>query len=213
MKETSMNKIHENINNYYTTKIQTYGATPKGVDWNGEEGQFIRFEQLTKIINQDSFSINDIGCGYGKYSEYLKQYYKNFNYLGYDLSSDMIQHASQLFGKLKNNTFSIISTPNDMEISDYSVASGIFSVKMDHGEAEWLSYILHTIEIMNQKSLKGFAFNCLTKYSDKEYMRDDLYYADPLFLFDYCKRNFSKEVALLHDYDLYEFTILVRKDL
>jgi len=42
-------------------------------------------------------------------------------------------------------------------------------------------------------------------------MREDLYYADPCFIFDYCKRNFSRNVALLHDYELYEFTIIVRK--
>ncbi|MBM3138043.1 MAG: class I SAM-dependent methyltransferase, partial [Chloroflexi bacterium] len=30
-------------------------------------------------------------------------------------------------------------------------------------------------------------------------------------LFDYCKVNFSKNVALLHDYKLYDFTIIVRK--
>jgi len=43
-------------------------------------------------------------------------------------------------------------------------------------------------------------------------MRPDLYYADPLFLFDFCKQNFSKNVALLHDYRLYDFTLIVRKD-
>ncbi|MCD6258801.1 MAG: hypothetical protein J7J31_04260, partial [Helicobacteraceae bacterium] len=64
--------VLENITNYYSNKIQTYGATPKGVDWNGEAGQFIRFEQLSKIINGNDFSINDIGCGYGKYIEYLE---------------------------------------------------------------------------------------------------------------------------------------------
>jgi hypothetical protein len=42
-------------------------------------------------------------------------------------------------------------------------------------------------------------------------MRDDLYYADPLFFFDYCKTRFSRFVTLIHDYPLYEFTILVRK--
>jgi hypothetical protein len=42
-------------------------------------------------------------------------------------------------------------------------------------------------------------------------MRADLYYADPAQVFDYCKRRFSPNVALLHDYGLYEFTILVRK--
>ena len=101
----------------------------------------------------------------------------------------------------------------NIEKADYSVASGIFSVKMEHNESEWLSYILATLEQMNEKSIRGFSFNMLTKYSDKEYMKDNLYYADPLFIFDYCKRNFSKQVALLHDYGLYEFTILVKKDI
>ncbi len=61
-------------------------------------------------------------------------------------------------------------------------------------------------------SLQGFAFNALTSYSDPEYMRDDLFYADPSWLFDHCKRTYSSQVALLHDYGLYEFTILVRKN-
>jgi hypothetical protein len=50
----------------------------------------------------------------------------------------------------------------------------------------------------------------LSLYSDPERRRPDLFYADPLFLFDYCKTRFSKAVALLHDYPLYEFTVLVR---
>ncbi|MDX9742210.1 MAG: class I SAM-dependent methyltransferase [Arcobacteraceae bacterium] len=205
-----MKTIYQNINNYYTNKVITHGTTPKGVDWNGEESQFIRFAQLSKIISQDNFSINDIGCGYGKYTEYLAQNYNNCIYNGYDLSSEMIENAKQLY---PNFNFLTIKKLQEIGQSDYSIASGIFSVKMEHNEAEWLSYILSTIEQMNEKSMKGFSFNMLTKYSDKEYMRDDLYYADPLFIFDYCKRNFSKEVALLHDYGLYEFTILVRKDI
>jgi hypothetical protein len=99
----------------------------------------------------------------------------------------------------------------ELQMADYSVTSGIFNLKPECSEAEWLSHILKTIEVMNRNSLKGFAFNMLTKYSDKEYMRKDLYYADPCFFFDYCKRNFSRNVALLHDYEEYDFTILVRK--
>ena len=205
-----MSSIHKNIEKYYTKRILAHGATPKGVDWNGEESQFIRFAQLSKIITQDDFTINDIGCGYGKYTEYLAQNYNNYIYNGYDLSSKMIENAKKLY---PNTNFLIIAKTENIEKSDYSIASGIFSVKMEHNESEWLSYILSTLEQMNEKSIRGFSFNMLTKYSDKEYMRDDLYYADPLFIFDYCKRNFSKEVALLHDYGLYEFTILVRKEI
>lgn len=203
-----MHNIHKNIDNYYTSKIKTHGATPKGVDWNGEKSQFIRFEQLSKVINQDRFSINDVGCGYGKYSEYLSQSYSDFIYSGYDLSNEMVKNAKKLYPNLN---FETIIQLKEIRKADYCIASGIFSVKMQHNKDEWLSYIISTLEEMSEKSIKGFSFNMLTKYSDKEYMRDDLYYADPLFIFDYCKRNFSNQVALLHDYGLYEFTILVRK--
>ena len=40
----------------------------------------------------------------------------------------------------------------------------------------------------------------------------DLYYADPRAFFDRCKRTSRGDVALLHDYGLYEFTILVRTE-
>ena len=30
-------------------------------------------------------------------------------------------------------------------------------------------------------------------------------------MFDLCKRRFSTRVALLHDYPLFEFTVIVRK--
>ena len=35
--------------------------------------------------------------------------------------------------------------------------------------------------------------------------------ADPLEAFDRCKRTYSRFVTLLHDYPLYEFTIIVRR--
>jgi hypothetical protein len=56
----------------------------------------------------------------------------------------------------------------------------------------------------------GMAFNMLTAYADRERMRTDLYYADPHKYFDLCRERYSRNVALLHDYDLYEFTIGVR---
>jgi len=59
-------------------------------------------------------------------------------------------------------------------------------------------------------SRAGFAFNCVSHYVD--YRVPTLYYADPLRFFDHCKRRYSRFVSLLHDYPLYEFTILVRKE-
>jgi hypothetical protein len=68
-----------------------------------------------------------------------------------------------------------------------------------------------TLDVLDRASIRGFAFNSLTAYSDADRMRPHLYYPDPCELFDLCKRRYSRNVALLHDYGLYEFTILVRK--
>jgi hypothetical protein len=95
--------------------------------------------------------------------------------------------------------------------TDFAVASGIFNVKLDQAEDAWRAYIGATLDAMHRATTSGFAFNCLTSYSDADKMRPNLHYADPCELFDFCKRRFSRNVALLHDYGLYEFTILVRK--
>jgi len=208
-----MNKLLLDIEHYYTKKIDLYGATPKGVDWNSEESQNIRFNVLSQVILDDhDFSINDLGCGYGKYFEHLKLLgYKKFAYFGYDLSKKMINSAKECYKDKDSLELKKIESASEMSVSDYSIASGIFNVKMQYEESKWLTYILSTLDYMHNASKKGFAFNVLTKYSDNEYMKDNLYYADPGFLFDYCKRNYSNNVALLHDYELYEFTIIVRK--
>ena len=64
---------------------------------------------------------------------------------------------------------------------------------------------------LDRSGRRGFAFNCLTAYANLALIRNDLFYADPAAYFDLCKRRYSREVALLHEYGLYEFTITVRK--
>lgn len=198
------------IADYYDEKLKKYGGTPKGVDWNNAESQLLRFEQLSKIIMPaESFSINDIGCGYGAYYDYLKTQYSNFFYTGIDISGDMIKCATSRHAQDKSAQFMLSYQPQ--RIADYSIASGIFNIRLENSPKQWLAYIENTLNILNNTSHLGFAFNCLTSYSDKDKMQDYLYYADPLVLFDFCKKHYSRNVALLHDYDLYEFTILVRR--
>lgn len=195
---------------YYTSKLAEHGATPRGVDWNGEEGQTLRFEQLCKIIDTSNhFSINDLGCGYGALYGFLLNKYKELSYSGVDVSESMIQAAEHRYKDQSQARFFISSEP--AQVADYSVASGIFNVRMGRSDEEWRSYLEAILDILDRTSRVGFAFNCLTSYSDADKMRDYLYYADPYVLFDLCKRRYSRNVALLHDYDLYEFTILVRK--
>lgn len=195
---------------YYSDKLAQHGESPRGVDWNGEESQTLRFEQLCKVIGTSSqFSINDLGCGYGALYDFLAQEYETISYAGVDVSTSMIQAAVQRYQGVTQARFVLASEPD--QVADYGVASGIFNVRLGRTDDEWRSYLEATLDVLDRTSRVGFAFNCLTSYSDVDKMRDYLYYADPCVLFDLCKRRYSRNVALLHDYGLYEFTILVRK--
>lgn len=202
--------IRSRVQQYYDAKLQAHGPTARGVDWNSPESQQLRFEQLVKVIpSGTAFSINDYGCGYGALVDYLAKVAPSFEYHGFDISEDMVARAKELHATMNQANF--VNNQSDLPEADYTVASGIFNVKLDTTAPEWENYILETLASIDRLSRRGFAFNVLTKYSQPEFMRPDLYYADPLALFDYCKLNFSRFVSLLHDYPLYEFTILVRK--
>jgi hypothetical protein len=82
-------------------------------------------------------------------------------------------------------------------------------VKFDHQQDSWEDYIKQTLKNMFEYSSKAMSFNLLTKYVDFE--APDLFYADPAYFFDYCKKDLSRYVTLLHDYPLYEWTIIVHK--
>ncbi len=206
----SRSELLAGVDDYYSLKLRTFGATPAGVDWNGDAGQRLRFEQLLRVVDTRApFSITDLGCGYGALFDYLSERYTAFTYLGVDISAAMIAAASARVSSAAPARFEHASRPST--ISDYAVASGIFGVRLGNSDQAWKDYLEATLDVLDRCGRAGFAFNCLTSYSDPDKRRSDLYYCDPCALFDYCKRRFSRQVALLHDYGLYEFTMVVRK--
>jgi len=211
MAKSEDSEIFLQIADYYSARLAQYGASARGVDWNSEESQLLRFEQLIKVIARtDSFSLTDLGCGYGALYDFLRSRYPCFSYTGCDVSAAMIAAAQARNSSAVNTRYVLSSEPP--EVADYGIASGIFNVRLTRSDSEWRSSVEATLDAMNRTSRCGFSFNCLTTYSDVDKMRGDLYYADPCRIFDYCKRRYSRHVALLHDYGLYEFTILVRRE-
>ena len=204
------NRLLADVATYYSDKLAQHGESPRGVDWNGEEGQTLRFEQLCKVVTTSGqFSLNDLGCGYGALHNFLLSKFDSFLYAGVDVSESMVQTAVQRHKSFSNARFVLAGEPD--KVADYGVASGIFNVRLGRSDAEWREYLETILNVLDRTSCLGFSFNCLTSYSDEDKMQDYLYYADPCVLFDFCKRRYSRNVALLHDYDLYEFTILVKK--
>lgn len=210
MSHDASTTILSEVASYYTDKLAQHGETPGGVDWNGTESQTLRFEQLSKVLPASvDFSLNDLGCGYGALLDYLRNKQRSCRYLGVDVSPDMVRAADRRHAATPLSRFLTATEPD--QVADYGVASGIFNVRLGRTDAEWYDHLQRTLDVLDRTSMLGFSFNCLTSYSDEDKKRDYLYYADPCRLFDLCKRRYAKQVALLHDYGLYEFTILVRK--
>jgi SAM-dependent methyltransferase len=199
-----------NVERYFSERLKAHGATHLGVDYNSTESQEARFFQLTKVIDTSvKYSLLDFGCGYGGMYDYLVRLGHSLHYVGYDIAEAMVAKGRELHPDNPDCRFT--SDIRQVPVVDYAVVSGTFNMKLDADFESWTRIILEALQEMNARASRGIAFNMLTMYSDANRMRPDLYYGDPCFFFDHCKRNFSRNVALLHDYNLYDFTILVRK--
>jgi hypothetical protein len=208
---SSVDTTLQNLKQFFSEQIQQYGTNAKGVDWKSQEAQYVRFDQLLKLHTDPKahFSILDYGSGYGALAQYLIERGYDFTYVGYDMNEAAIEEGSKLFAGKANIT--LTTDEAGLQATDYCIGSGLFNMKLDTPADEWEAYMLRTIDRLWELSTKGMSFNSLTKYSDADRMRPELYYADPTWLFDYCKTKLSKQVALLHDYGIYDFTMLVRR--
>lgn len=196
---------------HYRERFERHGATPAGVDWNGIETQRLQFDQLLRLLPASGgWSLNDLGCGYGALVPVLAERFPDVRYHGYDVSSAMIASARRDHAR-DGIAFDVADRP--LHEADFTVASGIFTLRLERSDDACLADMLASLDTMDRASRHGFAFNCLTSYSDADRMKDYLYYPHPGVVFDLCKQRYARNVALLHDYGLYAFTILVRKTL
>jgi SAM-dependent methyltransferase len=205
--------IRRDVAQYYAGKLQQFGPTARGVDWNGEASQNLRFRQLVRLLDDvgpdQQISVLDVGCGYGAMADFLRPWLPRLSYTGFDISPEMVSAAERLLGTSDRIRFT--SDRNSLHPGDFAFASGVFNVRLGYPVGVWQDYVVDSLREIDVLAGRGWAVNFLTSYSDSGRMRGDLYYAEPTVLFDWCKRNVSPRVALLHDYELYEFTLIVRK--
>lgn len=200
------------VEELYTSNLRDKGRVPAAVGWNSEDSQRMRFEKLTSLIEDraPAVTINDYGCGYGAHLEHLVKQcgIRVTAYHGYDVSEPMLE-AARAHLNFFRGTLDLRCTTDISTTADYTFVSGTFNVRFTTDLAEWQEFIETTLHRIDAHSIQGFAFNLLSRYVD--WKQPHLYYADPCYWFDYCKQRFSSRVALLHDYPLYEWTIIVRK--
>jgi SAM-dependent methyltransferase len=194
---------------YYASKLAAHGPTPQGVDWNGTDSHERRHRQFLRLLDgAANASIIDLGCGFGDFLRFLRAAGYRGRFTGYDIAPGMIEKARELHGESEDRQWRIGAEPADT--ADFAIASGIFNVKGDIPDEAWIAYVHQTIELLAAAGRQGFAFNVLSTSSDPDRRRPNLYYADPSAMLTHCLSRYGRSIALLQDYGLYEFTVLVR---
>lgn len=203
--------ILRGVADYYAAKLATHGATPSGVDWKNAEIHELRHRQFLRLLEgAPDASVLDLGCGYGDFFRFLRDAGHRGSFVGYDIVPGMIAQARELHGEAADRQWRLGHKPE--ETLDFAVSSGIFNIKGGVSSERWARYVNATIELLAGAGRRGFAFNLLSLASDPERRRDDLYYADAGAMLTYCLARYGRHVALLHDYGLYEFTVIVRQN-
>jgi len=86
---------------FYSSAIDKYGITAKGVNWHSKESQKTRFDVILEMLPHDlsRYTIADAGCGFGDLFLYMqKKKRAPKEYIGIDSLSDMYSIASERTG-------------------------------------------------------------------------------------------------------------------
>ncbi len=209
--EGLLDGLHTEIAGYYSQKVRMHGPTPLGVDWPCVPTQELRFVQLLRLCDfARPFALNDLGCGYGALLTYLARRHRRsrIDYLGIDLSPEMLLAARQLWARRSNTGFVVgHASPR---VADYSVASGIFNVKLHQPPGRWTRFIETTLTNLHATSRHGFAVNFLAPLAEGAQGKPELYRSPATVWRQFCEDTLRARVDVLDNYGLREYTLLVR---
>jgi SAM-dependent methyltransferase len=200
----------DKIIGYFDQKAFLYGSSPEGSDWNSITSQDLRITRLLDgFQTQNLGNIADVGSGFGRAKELLKEQNYSFEYTGYEISKIPYLAAKELH---PDASFNLIDSFDDVRFHDRIILSGVFNLKMDTPPDIWETYIFKSLQHLYQKTNRGIGVNFLSSYSDVQLRKDALFYANPLRLFDFIKSNVSSHIKLDHSYGLWDFTIHIEKE-
>lgn len=202
---------------HYSKTFKEYGDTAKGMDWQCENENILRFQILSGIFSLKNTDIHcsilDFACGTSAFYEFLKSApkFKNFSYTGLDINNELIDCARQKYPQNKYFLGDILhDTSIIKEKFDYIIINGLFTQKLDLSDSEMFSFWKDIISTLWNHCTNGIAFNSMSQFVD--YKQDGNYHLDISLAGEFLKDNISKKFLIRNDYNLYETTFYILRD-
>ena len=210
VRQADLAPVRASVEAYYTRKVETFGATPEGVDWPSTPSLELRLVQLLKACEfTPGLALNDLGCGYAAALDLIERRYpgNGIRYAGVDLSPAMIGHARRRWGHRPATHFLV--GHQCAEPADYSIASGIFNVRLEHGLAVWTDHVRHSLLNLHASSRNAFAVNFMLP-TPAVSRTPQLYGTPPEPWVAFCESELGRKVQVLEGYGLPEFSLVAR---
>ena len=139
---------------FYSSAIEMYGESARGVNWASVENQRVRFREILKLLPEElsSYTLGDAGCGFADFYRYLEKKKKRpKEYLGIDIHKDMCAIASKKSGE-EILTADICRDP--LPVKDFYICSGALNVLTSFETQLFIRNCFHSSKI-------AFIFNAL----------------------------------------------------
>ena len=204
--------LNKQISNIYNKRFDNYNNTPKGVFWNSKLSQDLRLNIiLDKILQNkknEKISIADIGCGYGRLYEIIRE--RNLDnkvqYYGFDINQKLINFCKNN-KDFENVEFAVNTCPSKK--TDYVVMSGTYNLTPTNNIPLWEDYIIKNLTSNWKLVKKAMIFNCLIK--EKREINKALYYTELSWIKKICERNFCDPEVIKHNLLKDDITIILKK--
>ena len=204
--------MNQELKAHYKKLFEEHGDDSAAVQYADQASHEKRFEVLSGVA-ENMESVLDVGCGLAHLYKYLRGQGFEGRYCGIDFVPEMLAHCRETYADGERIKFveCDISKDDFPAGYDYVILSGVFNNKI----ADNKSFMETVLRKMWAVAEKGIAFNAITTYVD--FQVDELYYADPLEVFHFCKTELGRKIILRNDYLVkansipFEYTVYVYK--
>ena len=204
--------LNKQVSNIYNKRFDSYNNTPKGVFWNSKLSQDLRLniilDKILQNTKNEKTSIADVGCGYGRLYEIIKE--RNLDnkvqYYGFDINHKLINFCKNN-KDFENVEFAINTSP--FKKTDYVVMSGTYNLTPTYDISLWEDYIIKNLKNNWKFVRKAMIFNCLIK--EKRKIEKKLYYTELSWIQKICERNFCDPEVIKHNLLKDDITIILKK--